>query len=165
MPKKITILAIAFCAVFLTSCISINSMPQSASEIDFDSTKEGRTGWSQYEEVFFLNGVDLRTTYLAAKSGLANAGFTIKRADYSELFAIGEHGMTKYDWNIVAGVYIRKNELRKGSEVKILIKGSKDLGFWGDMTANSWPQNIFQGMRNYIATESQILDPNKKLFQ
>lgn len=151
--------------VLLSSCISINSLPQSASEIDFDSTKEGRTGWSQYEEVFFLKGVDTRTAYLAAKAGLANADFTINKADYSKLFAIGEHGMTKYDWNIVAGVYIRKDEARKGAEVKILVKGSKDLGFWGDMTATSWPQNIFQGMCNYIATESQISDPNKKFFE
>ena len=165
MRTKIKNLIIVGLIVFLTGCISINSLPQSASEIDFDSTKEGRTGWSQYEEVFFLKGVDTRTAYLAAKAGLANADFTIKRADYSKLFAIGEHGMTKYDWNIVAGVYIRKDEVRKGSEVKILVKGSKDLGFWGDMTATSWPQNIFQGMRNYIATESQISDPNKKFFE
>lgn len=159
-----TLIVVSF-FVLLSGCISIKSLPQSASEIDFDSTKEGRTGWSQYEEVFFLKGVDTRTAYLAAKAGLANADFTIKRADYSKLFAIGEHGMTKYDWNIVAGVYIRKDETRKGSEVKILVKGSKDLGFWGDMTATSWPQNIFQGMRNYIATESQISDPNKKHFE
>lgn len=162
--KKLFYIAVLLNA-FLTSCVSINSLPQSASEIDFDSTKEGRTGWSQYEEVFFLKGVDQRTAYLAAKSGLANAGFTIKKSDYEKLFAIGEHGMTLYDWNIVAGVYIKADEKKKGSSVKILVKGSKDLGILGDMTASSWPQNIFQGMRNYIATESQISNPNKKIFE
>ena len=159
------ILIIVFCNFLLTSCISINSLPQSASEINFDSTKEGRTGWGQYEEIFFLKGVDIRTAYLSAKAGLANANFTIKKADYLKLFAIGEHGITKYDWNVVAGVYIKNDKVRNGVEVKILVKCSKDLGFWGDMTANSWPQNIFQGMRNYIAIESQISDPNKKYFQ
>lgn len=157
------LIATIYLALLLSGCVSINSLPQSASKINFDSSKEGRTGWSKYEEVFFLKGVDKRTAYLAAKSGLSDAGFTIKRADYEEAFAIGEHGMTRYDWNIVAGVYIK--EEKDGASVKILVQGSKDLGFWGDMTEESWPQHIFKSMRNYIYTESNISDPNKKIFQ
>ncbi len=149
--------------ILLTGCTSINSMPQSARNVNFNPANEGRTGWSKYEEVFFLKGVDKRTAYLAAKSGLSDAGFTIKRANYDEAVAIGEHGMTKYDWNIVAGVYIKEEP--DGSSVKILVQGSKDLGFWGDMTEKSWPQEIFKSMRNYIYTESNIQDPNKKIFQ
>lgn len=147
----------------IVGCTSINSMPQSASEIDFSPNEEGRTGWSKYEEVFFFRGVDKRTAYFAGKSGMADAGFTIKRANYEEGAIIGEHGMTAYDWNIVAGVYIKTEE--KGSSAKVLVQGSKDVGFWGDMTASSWAQDIFKGMRNYILTESLIDNPNKKHFE
>lgn len=157
------LVSIAILLLLNAGCASINSLPQSSKSANFNPTNEGRTGWSKYEEVFFLKGVDKRTAYLAAKSGLSDAGFTIKRANYEEAFAIGEHGMTKYDWNIVAGVYIK--EAPEGSSVKIQVQGSKDLGFWGDMTDKSWPQEIFKSMRNYIYTESNIQDPNKKIFQ
>ena len=93
---------IALATVLLAGCVSIGSLPQSAAEVDFNPAMEGRTGWSKYEEVFVLKGTDTRTAYLAAKAGLSDAGFTIKRASFEKLFAIGEHGITAYDWNIVA---------------------------------------------------------------
>ena len=58
---------------------------------------------------------------------------------------LGEHGITAYDWNIVAGVYIKSDV--DGSTAKAIVEGSKDVGFWGDMTASSWAQDIFKGMR------------------
>jgi len=158
-----TVPAILLLSLMLAGCASINSLPQSAADIDFSRGKEGRTGWSKYEEVFRFRGVDKRTSYFAAKAGLAHAGFTIKRADYDRAFMIGEHGITAYDWNIVAGVYIREES--DGCLAKVLVQGSKDLGFWGDMTGKSWPQEIFEGMREYILTESQIDDPKKKHFE
>lgn len=163
MARTLTIPILLLSLLIASGCVSINSLPQSSHGVNFDAGDEGRTGWSKYEEVFFLNGIDKRTAYLAAKSGLSDAGFTIKRANYDEAFAIGEHGMTKYDWNVVAGVYIKEEE--KGSAVRIIVQGSKDVGFWGDMTEKSWPQHIFKSMRNYVYTESNIDDPNKKIFQ
>ena len=161
---KNLLLIIVLMASLFNGCASINSLPQSASEVEFNPAVEGRTGWSKYEEVFFFKGVDKRTAYLASKAGLADAGFTIKRASYESLFAIGEHGITAYDWNIVAGVYIKQEE-PKGCWAKVHVEGSKDVGFWGDMTASSWTQDIFKGMRRYILTESEITDPNKKHFE
>ncbi len=142
----------------------MNSLPQSSDEVSFEMSEEGRTGWSEYQDAMFFNGVDKRTAYLAAKSGLADAGFTIKRASYERLFTIGEHGITAYDWNIIAGAYV-KEEPSKGSWIKVIVEGSKDIGFWGDMTASSWAQDILRGAREYIKTESQITDPNKKHFE
>lgn len=156
-------LSVTTLCLFLCACASITSMPQSAEEVSFSAADEGRTGWSKYEEVYFLKGVDRRTAYLAAKEGLATAGFTIKKANYEKGMAIGEHGMTAYDWNVVAGVYIQ--EEKKGTAVKVLVHGSKDVGFLGDMTADSWPQKIFKGMKEYILTESLIEDANKKHFR
>lgn len=148
---------------FLSGCVSISSLPQSADAVEFDQSAEGRTGWSKYEEVARFNRMDLRTVYLAAKSGLAEAGFSIKRADYESRMVIGEHGMTKYDWNVVAGVYLRESS--GGVDVKVLVEGSKDVGFWGDMTDKSWPQEILRGMREYILIESSINNPNQRLFE
>lgn len=162
MTKFIPLLATPL-SLFLVGCVSISSMPQSADKVDFSPAQEGRTGFSKYEEVYFLKGVDNRTAYLATKEGLADAGFTIKRANYDAGMVIGEHGMTAYDWNVVAGVYLQSE--KKGTHVKIIVEGSKDVGFWGDMTADSWPQKIFKGIKNYILTESMIDNPNKKHFQ
>ena len=149
--------------LLIASCASLDSLPQSAAEADFNPDLEGSTGWSKYEEAYFFNGIDARTCYLASKSGLADAKFTIKKASFKKLFAIGEHGLTATDWNVVAGVYIKPEP--KGCAVKILVEGSKDIGFWGDMTESSWTQDIYKGMREYILTESLINNPNKKHFQ
>ena len=109
-----------------------------------------------------VKGVDKRTAYQAAKSGLADAGFTLKRASFDEGFAIGEHGMTAYDWNIVAGIYIKEN--KTGYMFKAIVEGSKDVGFWGDMTQTSWVEKIFKGIREYILTESMISNPDRNIF-
>lgn len=153
-----TIIGLALCG-----CVSINSLPKSAAEVDFDPDREGRTGWSKYEETVVFKSVDRRTAYLAAKSGLADAGFTIKRADFARGMVAGEHGMTANDWNIVAGVYVQERE--EGTAVKVLVQGSKDVGFQGDMTAQSWPQKILKGMREYVLTESQITSTDRGVFR
>ena len=159
----VSLLSVFTLSLLISGCASVASLPQSAEEANFSTADEGRTGWSKYEEVYFLKGVDRRTAYLAAKEGLATAGFTIKKANYEKGMAIGEHGMTAYDWNVVAGVYMR--EEKKGTSVKVHVQGSKDVGFLGDMTADSWPQKIFKGMKEYILTESLIEDANKKHFE
>lgn len=163
MTRLIMAMAVCCSVISTGGCVSINSMPQSASEVSFDSSEEGRTGWSRYEETMLFRGADARTVYLAAKAGLGDAGFTIKRASFDNRMAIGEHGMTAYDWNIVAGVYIQ--EIAEGTNAKVLVEGSKDVGFLGDMTASSWTQRILKGMRQYILTESQISDPNREHFR
>lgn len=147
----------------IAGCASLNSVPQNAKDVDFHNKEEGRTGWSEYKDSVFFKNVDKQTAYLAAKSGLADAGFTIKKATYDKLTVIGEHGITLYDWNVIAGAYIK--ETPNGSYIKVIVEGSKDVGFWGDMTASSWTQDILKGARNYILTESQIENPNKKNFQ
>ena len=99
---------------------------------------------------------------MAAKAGLADAGFTIKKASFEDGFAIGEHGMTAYDWNVVAGVYIKPDE--GGAMFKAIVEGSKDVGFWGDRTATSWVEKIFKGVREYVLTESMINNPDRNIF-
>ena len=74
MRNLIIVIGLCF---FMTGCASVHSMPQSANEVNFTPDVEGRTGWSKYEEVFFLNGVDKRTAYFAAKEGLSESGVVL----------------------------------------------------------------------------------------
>ncbi len=50
---KNLLLIIVLMASLFNGCASINSLPQSASEVELTGSR-GRTGWSKYEEVFFL---------------------------------------------------------------------------------------------------------------
>lgn len=150
-------------ALIVSACTSISTLPDGAEQVSFELGKEGKTGWSEYQDSVFLRGVDARTAYMAAKAGMGNAGFKVKVADFENGVVKGEHGMTLVDWNIVAGAYIK--ETPEGTWVKVISEGSKDWGITGDDTAGAWPQEILQGVRNYIRDESLITDPNKGHFQ
>ena len=66
-------------ACLFSGCASTRSLPQSATEVDFNRSEEGKTGWAEWQDTMRVRGVDRRTAYQAAKSGLADAGFTIRK--------------------------------------------------------------------------------------
>ncbi len=156
---KFSLIALVF---LLSGCATLSMLPQSASEVNFSTQTQGKTGWSKYEGISFFKGVGEKTCYLAAKSGLVYARFRISKESYEKRFVLGEHGMTAYDWNIVAGVYIQPEA--EGCSAKLIVEGSKDIGFKGDATASNWTQIIFQGMKQYFIT-AQISNPDKKQFE
>lgn len=160
MPRA---LAVSVAALVVASCASVNSLPQTASQANVGTSAVGKTGWSEYQDVMFVRGIDRDTAFLAAKEGLASATFTVKRGSAGEGMVIGSRGMTAYDWNVVAGVYFAPE--KDGYVFKVIAEGSKDVGFWGDHTAASWPQDIFRGIRHYIAEESSISNPDRGIFQ
>jgi len=61
---------------------------------------------------------------------------------------IGEHGMTAHDWNVIGGVYFK--ERHQDTQVKVIIEGSKDIGFSGDVTSEGWTGKILKGLRDYL---------------
>jgi len=134
-------------------------LPQSSSEVNFSTKIQGKTGWSKYEGVTFYKGLDEKTCYLAAKSGLAYANFQIKEENFEKRFVFGEHGITVYDWNIVAGAYIKPED--KGCLVKLIVEGSKDIGYRGDATGANWTQVIFQGMRQYLISNNKYFEDDR----
>jgi len=149
--------ACAFLA--LAGCASVGMLPQDSSRVDFDGA-EGKTGWSKYEQVENFRGYNGSQIYEAAKVGLGCAGFSLRKADKSKGFIIGEHGMTAHDWNVVAGVYFK--ESNSTTNVKIIIEGSKDVGFSGDVTSDGWAGKILKEMRGYLNdTHQSILKVNK----
>jgi hypothetical protein len=90
----------------------------------------------------------MKDAFDAAKAGLSDAGFALRKADFAARTVIGAHGMTAHDWNVVAGVYLR--EVQEGVQAKVHVKGSKDIGFSGDPTSGAWTGQILKGMRKYI---------------
>lgn len=148
-------LAITVIGAMLTSCATVGMMPKSAAEIDFDG-KEGKTGWSEYKHVEIFRDQTIDDIYAAAKVGLGDAGFSLRQADKSLGYVIGEHGMTAHDWNIISGVYF----VADGNDVKVAViaEGSKDIGFSGDVTSDGWTGKILKSMREYLNdTQTSIL--------
>lgn len=132
----------------LIGCASPSMLPKSANEVAFGSTKEGKTGWSSYREDARFQGVTKAKVIEAAKAGLGDAGFALRRVDVLQGVAMGEHGMTAHDWNVIAGVYMK--EEGRDVLVVVLVEGSKDIGFSGDVTSGGWTGKILKGMREYL---------------
>jgi hypothetical protein len=70
--------------------------------LNFSKEIQGKTGWSKYKGVKFFTRIDEKTCHLAAQAGLAYANFIIKEESFYKRFVFSEHGMTPYNWNIVA---------------------------------------------------------------
>ena len=144
----------------MIGCATIGMLPESTNEVDF-SAAEGKTGWSAYNQIEVFKNTNADEIYDSIKVGLGDAGFSVRRADLSSGVVIGEHGMTLHDWNIIAGVYF----LRAGNDikVKVIIEGSKDIGFSGDVTSDGWAGKILRGIRQQRnRTKQAILKVNRE---
>jgi len=145
--------------ILLQSCANIGMVPKDVSDVNFDSP-EGKTGWSEYQQVETFHNYNTDQIYEAAKIGLGSAGFALRSANKSKGTVIGEHGITLHDWNVIAGVYFKK--LGDNVKVKVIVEGSKDIGFSGDVTSDGWTGKILIGMRRYLnETYQSILKVNK----
>lgn len=134
--------------VALTGCASVSMLPQSANEVTFRDGVEGKTGWSAYREIATFKNTTYHEAYEAAKAGLAHARFALRKADMQKGVVFGEHGVTLHDWNVIAGVYLKQRE--QDVDAVVMVEGSKDIGFSGDVTSNAWTGRILQGMRDYL---------------
>lgn len=146
-------------ALLMQACATVDMLPKSAELANF-SSDEGKTGWSQYKHIETFHGYNADQVYEAAKVGLGNAGFSLRTANKSKGVAIGEHGMTLHDWNVIAGVYFR--EQQSATKVLVIIEGSKDIGFSGDVTSDGWSGKILKEIREYLNdTYQSILKVDK----
>jgi hypothetical protein len=152
MMKKFLLVLPFLMIVLLSGCATTSMLPQSADEVIFEGGKEGKIGWSSYREEAIFKDVDKKQVIQAAKVGLGDAGFALKHVNNSEGVVFGEHGMTLHDWNIIAGVYIKEKD--KDTLVVVLVEGSKDIGFSGDVTGGAWTGWILKGMREYLKQRS-----------
>jgi len=140
-------IALVVAITLLQACATVGMLPDNVSEVDFDSV-EGKTGWSKYEHVETFHGYNKNQIYEATKVGLGGAGFSLRIADKSKGMVIGEHGVTLHDWNVIAGVYFK--ESGDDTKIKVIVEGSKDIGFSGDVTSDGWTGKILRGIRQYL---------------
>ncbi len=131
----------------LSGCASVGMVPESASGVDFNGV-EGKTGWSEYKHIETFANYTPDQVYDAAKVGLGNAGFSLRKADKSKGMVVGEHGMTAHDWNVIAAVYFKASG--NNTQVAVVVEGSKDIGFSGDVTSDGWTGKILKSMREYL---------------
>lgn len=143
MKKALLCMAV----LFIQACATVNMLPHDVELVDFDAP-EGKTGWSEYHHVETFHGYSADQIYEAAKVGLGNAGFSLRKADKSKGTVIGEHGITLHDWNVMAGVYFKEDG--DATKVKVIVEGSKDIGFSGDVTSDGWTGKILKGVRQYL---------------
>lgn len=141
---------IIICLLFplsLFGCATINMLPENVSEVEFNAP-EGKTGWSEYQQIETFKGYTVDQVYEAVKVGLGESGFALRLADKSKGTVIGEHGITLHDWNIIAGVYFKAVD--NGTVVKVIAEGSKDTGLSGDVTGDGWTGKILGATRRYL---------------
>jgi hypothetical protein len=153
--NKLTLLL----ALSLQACATTGMLPNSSTQVDFDGV-EGKTGWSQYQQAEIFHNYSVEQVYDAAKVGLGTAGFSLIEANKSKGFVSGEHGMTLHDWNIIGGVYFK--QIGEDTKVKVIIEGSKDIGFSGDVTGDGWAGKILKGMREHLNDTYQSILKVKK---
>ena len=83
---------IRYALLLIVSLLTSGCLPQSEDE-SFNAKQEGKPGWSRYEEYATFESVALSTVYDAAKAGLSDAGFVLRKADLEKRVVFGEHGM------------------------------------------------------------------------
>ena len=137
--------------IFAGGCASISMLPENADAVSFGE-EEGKTGWSQYAQEETFSNYSIKQIYEASKAALGMAGFSLRKANMAEGYVIGEHGMTMHDWNVIAGIYFKTIE--QEIKLKVIIEGSKDIGFSGDVTSDGWSGKIVLYLRQYLSTLS-----------
>jgi hypothetical protein len=109
---KNLLFTLVFVGIF-GGCASVGMLPKNSNEVNFDGV-EGKTGWSQYQHNENFNNTTIDNIYDAAKIGLGNAGFSLRKADKSMGYVIGEHGMTAHDWNVIVVSILRNMKMMLG---------------------------------------------------
>jgi hypothetical protein len=144
----------------LVGCATVYMLPESFQEVDFNS-REGKTGWSKYEQVERFRDTTPQVLYDSIKVGLGDAGFALRKADFQNGVVIGEHSITWEDWNSMAGVYFKQDG--KDTLVKVIIEGSKDIGFSGDQISDGYTGKILKGIRLHLnQTRQAVLKVDRK---
>lgn len=122
-------------AFALVGCASRSSLPDGVAEVDFNAPA-GKVGWAQYERTEFYQGITIQRFRELAAQSLRQGNFEVLRDDPLAGCVQGEHGATRFDWNVMAGIYYRQE--KGGVRARFVIEASKDIGIFGDKTDRDW---------------------------
>lgn len=137
------------------SLATVDMLPQAVTEVNFAAV-EGKVGWSKYQEGFHFPSTSKGEVFAAAKSSLAINRFRLIQVDIRQGVVFGEHGITAFDWNVIAGIYFKARDT--GYDVRVLVQGSKDYGIAGDATGANWTGNILNAMKSNLPIAPQKED-------
>lgn len=138
---------IALSALMLTACVTQGSLPDTVGEIDFKAPS-GKVGWAKYERTEFYPSLSTARYRALAIDALRQTRFLVFLDNPSSGCIKAEHGATRFDWNIMAGVYYRQES--GGVRVRYIIEASKDIGFFGDKTDRDWISEIHGRIRIHL---------------
>jgi len=132
------------CLFLLGGCASLNDVPASAAEVDFDG-EQGHTGWAKYERTTVLRDLSLKDAFVAGEKALGFSKFELRKSEPANAVVIGEHGATPFDYNIIAAIYFR--QVGRDVKVRIHVQASKDIGFLGDATERNWTLELENALK------------------
>jgi hypothetical protein len=135
-----------------SGCVSVHSVPDAASEIDFAQTVDEMTGWRTYEKSHTFQSASYDLVYRAVKGALINANYKIIVANPEKGAIIGEHRTTWMHWERIAGIYL--NQLAADVQLRIIIKTAADPGSIPDYTMSSDADRFLDGVRQYMDAET-----------
>ena len=144
-------LSLLFLLLTIYGCVSVNSVPDSASEISFTQAVDEMTGWRTYEKSHTFQDTSYDLVYRAARGALKNANYEITKASSEKGAIIGEHGTTWMHWERVAGIYLKQHEA--DVQLRIIVKTAVDPTSVPDTTMSVDADKVLEGMRLYIDTE------------
>lgn len=126
-------------SLVLAGCASQSSLPSSVSDVDFEAPA-GKVGWAHYERTEFYRGADTAKFRELALHAFRARDFEVLRDEPRQGCIQAEHGATRFDWNVMAGIYYRQEY--GGVRARYVIEASKDIGIFGDKTDRDWITDI-----------------------
>ncbi len=132
--------------------VSVDVLPDGASEIDFSETVDERTGWRTGEVSHTFKNTGKELVYTAAKAALVHEDYDVTTASLQEGVVLAERGIAKGQWPAVAGIYL--NQSATETQIRIIVKFAVDItdpfpAFYADNEA----RKLLDAMGLYIDAE------------
>ncbi len=120
---KLTLLLL-LCSTSGCVSVSVDALPDGASEIDFSETVDERTGWRTGEISHTFKNTGKELVYTAAKAALVHEDYDVTTASLQEGVVLAEYGIVKR-WSPVAGIYL--NQSATETQIRIIVKFAVDI--------------------------------------
>ena len=137
---------------FLGSCATTGSLPQSPAEVILQPGRFEQGYWPRYAASTTFRNQHFESVYGAAKDSLQANDFALVRDDKDRGVVMGEHGATLFYWNVMAGIYL--TQATDGVVVKVVVVGSKDIGFI-ELQPSDWPSKLISSIERSLGKPGQ----------
>jgi hypothetical protein len=118
--KPLMLVALAITSL-AASCATPKLLPSSSLLVNFEG-QEGMVKPSQYQKLYTFDNYSLEDVISASRTGLERSNFRIIEEHLDDMFILGEHSSTAYNYNLLAGVYF--SEQASQVTIKVIVQGS-----------------------------------------